>query len=435
MKETSLPRGVQETPLGQYPESWSVEPIGEIFEIFAGGDLRKAELSDVQTPQHPFPIFSNTLNKKGLYGYCSTFDSTGPAITVTARGGIGHAEFRDGKFCAIGRLLVLRPISNDDCEFFAAYLNNCVSFANESTGVPQLTAPQVAKYLVARPEFREQKKIANTIADIDSLLGCVGKLIVKKQAIKTATMQQLLTGKSRLPKFGKHPDGTLKGTKQSELGEIPEDWEIVRIGQEATLVTKGTTPTSIGRSFTPDGINFVKVESILESGELDETRFAYIDQSTNNLLARSKLQEHDILISIAGALGRAAVVNKKLLPANTNQALAVIRLKNNSKLFGDFLFHYTKSQAFKDKVEAIGVQGAQPNLSLADISGFPVVAPSTEEQAAIATILSDINKDIQTLEQRLNKIFEIKQGMMQQLLTSKIRLVEPETAPAHDTGE
>src|SRR5690606_17625591 len=97
----------------------------------------------------------------------------------------------------------------------------------------------IANYQIPVPEKSEQTAIANALSDVDALISELEKLIAKKQAIKTATMQQLLTGRTRLPQFALRDDGSPKGTKPSELGEIPEDWEVLKLGHLARFF-KGT---------------------------------------------------------------------------------------------------------------------------------------------------------------------------------------------------
>jgi type I restriction enzyme S subunit len=101
----------------------------------------------------------------------------------------------------------------------------------------------------------------------------------------------------------------------------PDDWKEFRLGDISSLITKGTTP----KKYSSEGVNFVKVESVSNSATLIPSKFAYIDIATHESLKRSQLQAGDILFSIAGSLGRLAVVNNQHLPGNTNQALAIIR--------------------------------------------------------------------------------------------------------------
>jgi type I restriction enzyme S subunit len=211
--------------------------------------------------------------------------------------------------------------------------------------------------------------------------------------------------------------------KQTEIGEIPEDWRTEKLGNESALITKGTTPTSIGKNFISSGVNFIKVESLCKNGFFNTEMFAFIDNDTHSLLKRSQLKKNDLLISIAGALGRTGIVSEDILPANTNQALAIARLKENSSLNLNYIFHFLRTKAIAKHIETISVQGAQPNLSLQNINDMPINAPLLiQEQTAIATVLSDTDELIISLDKLITKKKAIKQGAMQELLTGKKRL-------------
>ena len=110
---------------------------------------------------------------------------------------------------------------------------------------------------------------------------------------------------------------------------MKQSWIKKNLGDLCKTITKGTTPTSVGFKFTDEGVNFIKVESISRSGEFIPNKFAHISNDCNNALKRSQLLEGDILFSIAGALGRTAIVTSDVIPANTNQALSIIRLKDS----------------------------------------------------------------------------------------------------------
>ena len=106
----------------------------------------------------------------------------------------------------------------------------------------------------------------------------------------------------------------MKDTYVEEIGNIPEEWEIRKFGHLIKLITKGATPTSYGFEFQEEGINFIKVESITKTGEFIESKFNYISPECNKFLSRSKMQKGDLLFSIAGALGRVAIVDDTILP-------------------------------------------------------------------------------------------------------------------------
>ncbi|MDC0867389.1 restriction endonuclease subunit S, partial [Acidimicrobiia bacterium] len=136
------------------------------------------------------------------------------------------------------------------------------------------------------------------------------------------------------------------------------------LGDLCEVVTKGTTPTSVGHKFIEGGINFIKIECINSSGEFLHNKFSYINEECHETLKRSKLAEGDILFSIAGALGRTALVTNDILPANTNQALAIIRLKKNIKINADYLIYVLNSKLVENQSNKFMAGVAQQNLSL-----------------------------------------------------------------------
>ena len=173
----------------------------------------------------------------------------------------------------------------------------------------------------------------------------------------------------------------------------------------AELVTKGTTPTSIGGNFTDSGINFLKVESISESGNFIKDKMQFIDQDTHqNLLKRSQIQENDILFSIAGTIGRTAIATPEILPCNTNQALAIIR-PNLSKVNPYFLLYCLKDKKRLNKAKSNVVQSVQSNLSLSEIKKIEIPKYSLQYQSKISEVLKKFDDKID-LNQKMNETLE-----------------------------
>lgn len=181
--------------------------------------------------------------------------------------------------------------------------------------------------------------------------------------------------------------------------------EKIRLGDIATTITKGTTPTTIGFPFVDAGINFVKIESIDEAGNFLPDRFAHITGECNRKLGRSKLEENDILFSIAGAIGRTAIVPKSILPANTNQALAIIRIPSNA-INLQFVLYALQSRAVAEQSEKQKQGVAQLNLSLKNIADIQIPLASRETQAKIVRILAALDV---TIGQRKEQIKFIDQ--------------------------
>lgn len=198
--------------------------------------------------------------------------------------------------------------------------------------------------------------------------------------------------------------------------------EKVRLGDFATVITKGTTPTSLGYDFIDNGINFVKIESITEDGDFIKDKFAHISDECNEKLNRSKLQENDILFSIAGAIGRVAIVDKSVLPANTNQALAIIRVPKGIYEY-NFLKYILKSPMISKQFEKQKQGVAQINLSLKNISDFEIPVISLEQQKQISFVLDKITDLINKRKQQLKKLDEIVKARFVELFG------DPETNP------
>lgn len=173
-------------------------------------------------------------------------------------------------------------------------------------------------------------------------------------------------------------------------------WKKVQLGSLVDLITKGTTPTSVGYDFTDTGVNFIKIESINSNGSFIDNKFSKISEECHEALKRSQLQEGDILFSIAGALGRTAIVTKSILPANTNQALALIRLKENNLISKEFLIRVLTSESILKQVSLMKGGVAQQNLSLAQLKDFLIPLPSLAIQQKIVSkldlIFSEIDK-------------------------------------------
>jgi type I restriction enzyme S subunit len=170
---------------------------------------------------------------------------------------------------------------------------------------------------------------------------------------------------------------------------VTNNWKIIYLGDVCELITKGTTPTSVGFSFVSKGINFIKIESIDKKGKFIPEKFAHVSEECHGALKRSQLKENDILFSIAGALGRMALVTKDILPANTNQAIAIIRLKKTNDLSIDFVIKALETDFVLKQVVKYGGGVAQQNLSLAQINQIQIPLPPLFEQKQIVSILDE----------------------------------------------
>ena len=171
-------------------KKWETVSLAEIFNISAGGDIDRKNSSSSYSANHPYPVFANALTNSGLYGYANYFKIEGDSITVSGRGEVGHAIARHCKYVPIVRLLSLVPKYDDDVDFFA-YMINATSIYIESTGVPQLTSPQLGAVKVLRPPVSEQKRISSFLLKLDVKVEKEERLILRMEKVKAAMLQQL----------------------------------------------------------------------------------------------------------------------------------------------------------------------------------------------------------------------------------------------------
>ena len=168
---------------------WKSAKLGDLFEISASGDISKDRVSNVKTNTFKYPVYSNSLIDNGLFGYTDTYKIDGNTITVTGRGDIGFAIPRFEKYYPIVRLLVLK--SNNMNNVFFANLINYTKIIVESTGVPQLTAPQLKSVLVKYPSIEEQNRIANLFSNLDKKIDFETNRLTKLKKYKKGLLQQM----------------------------------------------------------------------------------------------------------------------------------------------------------------------------------------------------------------------------------------------------
>ncbi len=285
------------------------------------------------------------------------------------------------------------------------------------------------KFFLVIPNIKEQTAIANALSDMDALLTEMEQLIAKKQAIKTATMQQLLTGKTRLPQFATHTEGEHKGQpkgmKPSELGEIPEDWEVVTINSMVRNIIdyRGRTPKKLGFEWGGGDIVALSAGNV-KKGYIDFEENCYFasEELYKRWMTNGDVDKDDIVFTMEAPLGNVALVpdSRKYI---LSQRTILLQLKRD-RYVPQFVFQVLMSSSFQSLLNDSATGSTAQGIKRARFEQLEVLVPKeVEEQNQISNVLSDMDAEIQALEQRLAKTRQIKQGMMQELLTGKTRLV------------
>ena len=187
--------------------------------------------------------------------------------------------------------------------------------------------------------------------------------------------------------------------------------EYVKLKDITTKITKGTTPSNIGATFTDKGINYFRSEMLGKSKYLDKSSgMMFISESTHNKLKRSQIETNDILFSMAGIyLGKLAIVKDEDIPANTNQAVALIRFNKGVNI--DYLYYFMVQKSFNAYVNCMSAQAAQPNINLKQIGNLQIALSSDEHQKRIADILSNYDNLIENNKKRIKLLEQMAENL------------------------
>ena len=368
-------------------QEWEKISLGEIFTISAGGDLDKSKSADKQNESFPYPVYSNSLQNKGLFGYASYYKIDGNTFTVTGRGDVGHAIARHEKYVPIVRLLVCKPKFDDNVDFFAEQVN-LAKFANESTGVPQLTAPKLKELKVSRPSIAEQYKIANLLLAVDAVIEKQQGEITAWEQYKKGVVQKLFDQEVRF----KADDGS----------DFP-NWQQVVFGDIMTCYSGGT-PLVSNEKYYGGSIPFLK------SGEIHCAQtHSYITELGLSESSAKMVKKGDLLYSLyrQGTCGDVALAK---IDAAINQAILCIVPNNDNR---SYLMHWLEYK--RDAIRARHTTAPTDNLSAKVVKSFIISLPVLEEQRKIAECLDAIDDVIALSKAELEKWRELKKGLLQQL--------------------
>ena len=189
---------------------------------------------------------------------------------------------------------------------------------------------------------------------------------------------------------------------------------IRKLSELTETITKGTTPTTAGFSFEDDGINFFKIESITDDHRVNLQKVAHVNEECHSTFKRSQLKEGDVLFSIAGAIGRTAIIHDKDLPGNTNQALAIIRLKANSNVSRKYLISALESPEVVEQYRKKKRGVAQMNLSLQDIGNISIPVPNSTKQSEFEKFAKQVDKSKFAVQKSLEKTQLLFDSLMQE---------------------
>ena len=398
--------GYKQTEVGVIPAEWDVEAVGDAFEI-----RNQLRLPISQTVRErmagPYPYYGPT----SVQGWIDEYRVEGEHALI-GEDGDHFLKWRDqamtllvtGKFNVNNHAHIVRGTKNLTAWFYWFFANRDISsnLTRQGAGRYKLTKATLLTLPCAVPPPPEQRAIATALSDVDGLLGGLDRLIAKKRDLKQAAMQQLLTGQTRLPGFH---------------GE----WEVKRLGDVVD-----TDPENLGSETRPDfTFNYVALEDV-DRGFLRSHSEQIFAKAPSR--ARRKLRSNNVLVSTV----RPNLQSHHLFVCEgprwvCSTGFCVVRCRDGVTHPG-YLFFHLFAACVNRQIDALLTGSNYPAINGGDVRELRIPFPDFPEQTAIASVLTDMDAELAALEQRRDKTRALKQAMMQELLTGRIRLISREAA-------
>ncbi|WP_121354853.1 restriction endonuclease subunit S [Flavisolibacter nicotianae] len=431
-----MKEGYKVTEVGELPRDWEVVNLSHLLELLtdfeANGsfaDVKENVRVSDSTGYAWYVRATDLENETKLtdvkyvdeksYAFLKKTKLYGGELLITKRGEIGKVYFFEKPSNILATLapnLYLLKLNGDVLPKYLYYYfisdkgNASLKRINASTTLGALYKDDVKKLRVPLPPFREQQKITKILSAVDEKIDVIEAQITQTQELKRGLMQRLLTKGIGHTQF-----------KNSPLGEIPESWSVTDLNfivQEDRGITYGIVQPG---PYDENGRYLVRGKDY-SNGWVKPEEFFRVSEKVEVPYKRARLKENDLLITIVGAgVGNMQVVPKWLEGANITQTTARIAIDSNKAHFR-FCYHVLCSQIGKKNVKLYEKGGAQPGLNLADIKKFLIPLPSPEEQEKIALLLDKIDEKLAVLQEKKDGYQDLKKGLMQQLLTGKLRV-------------
>lgn len=336
---------------------------------------------------------------------CSTQLLPKNTVLFSSRAPIGYVAIAANEVCTNQGFKSVIPNEDTDPLFLfylLKYNKEKIEGMGSGTTFKEVSGNTMKNIVVSVPaDKKEQEKIASVLNVIDD------KIELNNAINNNLEQQAQALFKSWFIDF--EPFG----------GERPTDMQFVPLQDLCKIVTKGTTPTTLGRSFTTTGINFIKAESILDNHSIDSSKFSFIDDETNLMLKRSIIEANDIVFTIAGTLGRFALVDDSVLPANTNQAVAIIRADNN-KVTPFYLYSFFIGNWHNNYYAKRIQQAVQANLSLTTIKSLPIALLNEGLMRKYDELITPLFTFMKSKEKENRKLSSLRETLLPKLMSGEL---------------
>ena len=401
--------------IGQIPEEWGVSRLKYYFDIYAGGDIDERNTVEEYSESHPYPVLSNSLENEGVLGYTNKYRFKKNCVTVTGRGDVGKAVYRNIKFYPVVRLLVCVPKSQVDCRFVTYWINSAIIEKNQ-TAVSQLTIQMLGELIFINVPFLEQKNIADFLdkktAQLDKVKCLLEEQIQKLKDYRASLIYETVTK-------GLDKTVPLKDSGIDWIGQVPEGWEVGKV-KYFSQISAGATPDRNNSLFWNGSINW------MSSGEVNQGIVKYTFETITDLaLKRTStklLPKGTVMLALNGqgkTKGTAAVL---AIESASNQSLASFivdnKILNNMYLYYFFVANYYTIRGLKGE--------DRDGLNLQLVSNIVIPLFEIEEQQKIVDFLDNktdrIDKLIKIKFKQIENINKQRQTLIYDYVTGKRRI-------------
>ena len=381
---------------------WKEAPVKDLVKIETGSRNTEDKNDD---GQYPFFVRSQTVERIDSFHYdCEA--------VLTAGDGVGTGmvfHYINGKFDAHQRVYVMSQFKQEVLGKYFYYWFSKNFYAEVAkytakSSVDSVRRQMIAGMVISLPSAEEQEKIVGVLSDVDTLITDLQKLIRKKKDIRQGTMQMLVTGKKRLDGF----DG---------------EWVKINLSKNSKLKARIGWQGLTTAEYLDEGYSYLITGTDFKDGQIDWNGCHYVDYNRYEQDPNIQVSNGDLLLTKDGTIGKVAYVADLTRPATLNSGVFLVKPITDAYI-AHFMFYVLESSVFKDFLQQLSAGSTINHLYQKDLVKFDLYVPPTkEEQEAIAGILFDMDSDIHRLEKKLSKYQKIKQGMMEELLTGKVRLM------------
>jgi len=418
IKNLSASTKYKKTPIGEIPIDWGVVKLGEVAEVIMG----QSPPSSTYNEKHEgLPFFQGNadfgLKHPIKRVYCSSPQKEAKRgdILVSVRAPVGALNIAN-ETCCIGRgVAALRPskMHGDFLYYVLQSFNNRWQQIQQGSTFGAISKNDLAQLLLTYPPLPEQEKIAEVLTSVDDTIEKTQKLIEQTKILQKALTQKLLT---------KGIPGLHKKFKKTPLGEIPEDWEVVKLGDVLIVVRNGL---AYKQSQNTGRYSITRIETISE-GVINANKVGYLDHLTDDEIRSNKLRPGDILFSNINSLEHIAktAIYLSSYPTLIHGMNLLLLRPNKSKIEPFFLLFYLKFNETINRFRRLSKKAInQVSINQTEIKYFPVPLPPLEEQKSIVNTLLAIEHNLASLLSQKSQIEVLKQSLMQSLLSGKVRVI------------